>query len=124
MYVEVVVPRRLDHRFVKWAMNSFLEPLLEVGVRLRRREGAFLHAKVLVVDGVWALIGSSNVDPRSFFLNYELNLGIVGPGVEHIERWVLEQAKRGDWVNYEEFRRRSVARRAWENFWGLFRPLL
>lgn len=124
VYVEVVVPRRLDHRFVKWAMNSFLEPLLEVGVRLRRREGAFLHAKVLVVDGVWALIGSSNVDPRSFFLNYELNLGIVGPGVGHIERWVLEQAKRGDWVNYEEFRRRSVARRAWENFWGLFRPLL
>lgn len=122
--VEILVPRRLDHRFVKWAMNSFLEPLLEVGVRLRRREGAFLHAKVLVVDGVWALIGSSNVDPRSFFLNYELNLGIVGGGVGRIERWVIAQGKKGSWVNYEEFQRRSLARRAWENFWGLFRPML
>ncbi|MCO4772704.1 MAG: cardiolipin synthase [Deltaproteobacteria bacterium] len=124
VFVSVTLPERLDHKYVLWASNSFLEPLLEAGVEILRRPGPFLHAKVLVVDGVWALVGSSNIDPRSFFLNYELNLGVVGPAVARIGAWVDEQRRISKRVKLEEFANRGVARRAWENFWGLFRPML
>jgi len=122
--VTVLLPERLDHRYVLWASNSFLQPLLEAGVRVLRRPGAFLHAKVLVIDGVWALVGSSNVDPRSFFLNYELNLGVTGEAVAGIETWVTRKCEGAAAVDLVEFVGRGVARRAWENFWGLFRPML
>lgn len=123
--VEVLVPGQLDHAFIRWAMNAFLEPLLRAGVRIRRRPGAFLHAKVLLVDDLWALVGSSNVDPRSYFLNYELNLGVVGEAeLTALGRWVEDQWGSGAPIDREEFARRSVGRRAWENFWALFAPLL
>ncbi len=124
VHVSVLVPETLDHPYVGWASHSFWLPLLEAGVEILRRPGAFLHAKVLTVDGMWALVGSSNVDPRSFFLNYELNLGVVGPAVDGIGVWVDAQRRESSRVERREFEDRSVARRAWENFWGLWRPML
>ena len=122
--VTVVLPMRLDHLFVKWASNSFLEPLLRAGVRVLRRPGAFLHGKTMVVDGIWALVGSSNIDPRSFFLNYELNLGVVGPSVASISAWVDSQEVEAAVVDPTAFANRPLRLQAWENFWGLFRPVL
>ncbi len=122
--VRILVPARLDHRFVRWASNSFLDPLLGVGVKVSRRRGAFLHAKALLIDETWALIGSSNVDPRSFFLNYELNLGVVGPAVASIRAWADREMANADPIDPGAFAHRGVVTRAWENFWGLFRPML
>ena len=70
--VDVVVPERSDNRMVEWAMRAHVGPLLHDGVRMWRSPPPFRHSKVLVVDGEWSLVGSSNWDTRSFRLNFEL----------------------------------------------------
>jgi cardiolipin synthase len=70
--VEVITPERSDHRLIDWAMRANVGPLLTDGVTMWRSPPPFRHSKVLVVDGEWCLIGSSNWDMRSFRLNFEL----------------------------------------------------
>jgi len=123
--VEVVVPRRTDHRYVDWAMKSYFDELLEVGVCLFRRPEPFLHAKLLLVDDQWASVGSANLDPRSFVLNYELNLGVVGQeAVASIRSAFEHERDASERVTLAEWETRGVTKRAWANFWGLWSPLL
>ena len=70
--VDVVLPRRSNHRLVDWATRATVAPLLRDGVRLWEGPPPFRHSKVMVVDDAWSLIGSSNWDMRSFRLNFEL----------------------------------------------------
>jgi cardiolipin synthase len=72
--VDVVLPARNNLRIVQWAQTAELWTLLERGVRVWLTPPPFDHAKIFVVDGLWSCIGSSNWDPRSLRLNFELNL--------------------------------------------------
>jgi cardiolipin synthase len=74
VHVDIVVPERSDHRFVDLAMRAHIGPLLEAGVRFWRGPAPFNHSKLMVVDGIWCLVGSSNWDMRSLRLNFEMNL--------------------------------------------------
>ena len=60
------------------AGRSHYEELLEGGVRIFERQGALLHSKTAIVDGVWSTIGSTNLDWRSFLHNDELNAVVLG----------------------------------------------
>ena len=123
--VTIILPERLDHWFVGQATNAYLGPLLDAGVGIHRRPGALLHAKLTVVDGLWGLVGSSNVDPRGYWLNYELNLGIVEPAtLATMGAWIAAQRERSMPLDAGAWRKRGVVVRAWENFWALFSPLL
>jgi cardiolipin synthase A/B len=70
--VQVVIPGKGNHRLLDWAVRANIGPLLKDGVKVWRCAPPFRHSKVLVVDGAWSLIGSSNWDMRSFRLNFEL----------------------------------------------------
>ncbi|OYV33044.1 MAG: cardiolipin synthase [Rhodospirillales bacterium 20-64-7] len=70
--VDVVLPEKSDHALVDWAARANVGPLLTGGVRIWRSPRPFHHGKLMVVDGEWCLIGSSNWDIRSFRLNFEL----------------------------------------------------
>ena len=72
--VQVLVPGKNDVRLVRWASHAAYARLLEGGVRIFEYAPRVLHAKTAVVDGTWAMVGTSNLDYRSFFLNYEVNL--------------------------------------------------
>ncbi len=72
--VQVVVPSRTDIPLVDWAMEAKFQYLLEHGVKIYRSPPPFDHSKLMVVDGVWTLVGSSNWDQRSLRLNFEANL--------------------------------------------------
>jgi len=74
--VDIVVPARSNHRLVDWASAANIRPLLDDGVRIWRNPAPFDHSKMMVVDGVWCLIGSANWDMRSFRLNFELNMEV------------------------------------------------
>ncbi len=74
--VNVVIPEKSDHRFVDWATHANIGPLLADGGRVWRCPPPFRHSKVMVVDGEWCLVGSSNWDMRSFRLNFELCLEV------------------------------------------------
>ncbi len=70
--VRLLLPSRSDHWFVLWAGRSFYEELLEAGVEVFEYGKGMLHSKVVVVDRRWAMVGSANMDERSFRLNFEL----------------------------------------------------
>jgi cardiolipin synthase len=72
--VRVLVPGPIDHNLVRHAGRRHYGKLFEAGVEIHEYGAALLHAKTLVIDGVWATIGSTNLDNRSFALNDELNL--------------------------------------------------
>ncbi|OZI48052.1 cardiolipin synthase B [Bordetella genomosp. 5] len=78
--VILVLPGFSDSGLVFHAGRSHYQDLLEAGVQIYERRDALLHAKTAVVDGVWSTVGSSNMDWRSFAINYELNAVILGPG--------------------------------------------
>ena len=69
--VRVIVPGQSDVRLVQWASRHMYEKLLRSGIRIFEREDQMLHSKVMVIDGVWSVIGSCNLDPRSLWLNLE-----------------------------------------------------
>lgn len=72
--VDIVLPEKGNLSVVQWAMQAGYWKVLRHGVRIWLSPEPFDHTKLLVVDGVWSLIGSSNWDPRSLRLNFEFNL--------------------------------------------------
>lgn len=73
--VRILLPGpRNDHASTKWAGQMYFEELLEGGVRIWEYQPAMLHAKALVVDGVWSTVGSLNLDRRSLRINEEWSL--------------------------------------------------
>jgi cardiolipin synthase len=72
--VTIILPGRNNLPYVHWATRSYLWELLECGIRIYYQPPPFVHTKLFLVDGVWSLTGSANLDPRSLRLNFELNL--------------------------------------------------
>lgn len=79
--VQVLVPGSSDHPFVQAASRATFAPLLRAGVRVWERQEAMLHAKVAVLDEELVVLGSANLDSRSFRHNLELNLVIRHDGL-------------------------------------------
>lgn len=79
--VHLVVSRKADQLLVGWAQRSYYEELLDAGVKIHLYRRNFLHAKHMSVDDHIALIGSSNIDIRSFTLNAEVSLLVYDPEV-------------------------------------------
>ena len=75
----IIFPARNDSWIVGAASRSYYSDLLAAGVRIFEYEGGLLHAKTLTLDGQVTLIGSANMDRRSFDLNYENNILVGDP---------------------------------------------
>ena len=76
--VKLIVPSVSDSSLVFHAGRSHYDELLAGGVKLYERKEALLHAKTALIDGVWATVGSTNLDWRSFLHNQELTAVILG----------------------------------------------
>ncbi len=72
--VDIVIPARSNVPLMDWAMSPQLPWLLDAGCRVFRTPPPFDHSKLCVVDGEWAMVGSTNWDARSLRLNFEYNL--------------------------------------------------
>lgn len=72
--VVLLLQGRVEYRLQHYATQALYEQLLAAGVEIYEYQASFLHAKVAVVDGVWATVGSSNIDPFSLLLAREANL--------------------------------------------------
>ncbi len=72
--VRLLLQGKADYRFAALAAQVLYDEMLRSGVRVFEYTPAFLHAKVAVVDGEWATVGSSNIDPLSLLLNLEANV--------------------------------------------------
>lgn len=72
--VRLLVPCKSDVPIVQWAAHAVYAGLLEAGVRIYEYLPRPLHAKTAVIDGEWSIVGSSNLDYRSFGINYEISI--------------------------------------------------
>ncbi len=79
--VDIVIPEANNLRLVDYAMTAQLDQVLRHGCRVWRAAGPFDHSKLFSVDGVWSCVGSSNLDPRSLRLNFELDVEVHDPGL-------------------------------------------
>ena len=81
--VRIMVPSddATDSPLVQHASHHHFGTLLQRGVRIFEYKRTLLHQKVIVVDGVWSCVGSTNFDDRSFQLNDEVSLGVVDPEI-------------------------------------------
>jgi cardiolipin synthase len=123
--VSLLVSRHGDIRIASWAQQSFYEELLEDGIRIHIYEPAFLHAKHLSIDDQAVVIGSSNLDIRSFWLNNEISLVIydeaVAKDLRAIEEGYLQRCTElteADWA------KRSLPRKIGHNLGRLADSLL
>jgi cardiolipin synthase len=69
--VEIVIPSKTDAHVVLWAGRSFYQELIRAGVRIYEFDHGFLHSKTISIDDRWSMVGSANMDVRSFLLNFE-----------------------------------------------------
>jgi len=116
--VSVIVPGRdTDQRWVRLASRRMWGQLLEAGVRLFEYRETMMHAKVLVVDGVWSVVGTTNFDNRSFEHNDEDNVAMLD---RNLARRLLEDYQRdlndSDEITLEQWRARAL----WEKIVGPF----
>ncbi len=74
--VDIVIPGRNNLRLVNYAMTAQLDQVIRGGCRVWRANGNFNHSKLITIDGAWSYVGSSNMDPRSLRLNFELDMEI------------------------------------------------
>ncbi|HEY6087859.1 MAG TPA: cardiolipin synthase [Burkholderiaceae bacterium] len=76
--VTLILPSQSDSWLVFHAGRRYYARLLRAGVKIFERRGVILHSKTALIDGVWATVGSTNLDWRSFLHNYELNAVVLG----------------------------------------------
>jgi cardiolipin synthase len=77
--VRVIVPGQSDVKIVQWATRHFYEYLLKRGIRIYERSDRMLHGKAVVIDGLWSVVGSCNLDARSLRLNLEFFAAVHSP---------------------------------------------
>jgi cardiolipin synthase len=123
--VDLVVSAIADQRLVNMAQRSYYQELIDGGIRIHRFRDFLLHAKNVSIDGTVAMIGSSNVDIRSFQLNEEVSLVLYGVDavapLEAIQRGYLDAS---DPVDRARWKRRSGLQKVGENIARLVSPLL
>jgi len=123
--VMVIVPERNDSRLVHYTCRSYFDDMLAAGIRIFGFSGGLLHTKSVVVDRQITLFGSVNLDVRSFWLDFEVTLGMYDP--EFAERLLALQDKyieNARPVDLETWQQRPDKDRFLENLARLASPLL
>lgn len=123
--VTLVLPRRSDHWLVSTAGRAYFEPLLQAGVKIYLHDKGMLHAKTMTVDDSLALLGSSNLDVRSFYLNFELNVLMYGPQITAQLRFAQTRyLQESEPVNLARWKKRATSLKYLEAASALLSPLL
>ena len=112
---------RTDSRVVKYASRAKYDWLLSQGVDVFEYQPTMMHAKAIVVDGAWSMVGSANFDNRSFAFNEESNVSVCDRAtVARLERIFADDFAASDAVTLEAWRRRGLAARGQELIAALF----
>ena len=105
----------MDHMMTRRASRRRYGELLKGGAEIYEYQPAMIHAKILIVDGVWAVVGSTNFDNRSFGLNDEVNLAArCGPLARRLTEDFLRDLQASHRITLEEWERRPVGERVME----------
>jgi cardiolipin synthase len=116
--VHLMLPgEETDSPFVRRAGAHLYEALLRGGVQLYEFEPTLLHQKVVVVDGMWSHVGSTNFDARSLALNEEIGVGVIDERVaSELKQAFQDDLRHCKQLKLEEWRRRPVYLRVFDRF--------
>lgn len=111
--VAVITPGKWNnHPIARLASRRRYGELLRAGLRIHEYQPGMIHAKVFLVDGLWAVTGSTNFDNRSFGLNDEVNLAVLAPGLtRRLEEDFARDLQASARVTLEQWQRRPVGER-------------
>lgn len=123
--VRIILPHKSDSRLVLYSSLSYVQDLLEAGVRIYRYRKGFIHAKVMIVDRLMAAVGTANMDMRSFFSNFEINANLFGSkAIGRLEEDFMLDLKDCYELKLGEFEARPWTQKAAEVAAHMLSPLL
>ena len=114
--IKIITPgQKSDHLMTRNSSRALYGDLLDAGAEIYEYSPTMIHAKILIVDGHWSVVGSTNFDNRSFGINDEVNLATRSPELagrltQDFQNDVV-QCRR---VTYDEWKNRPVWERAFE----------
>ena len=123
--IRVMIPDRGDHPFVYAANNSFVGQMLEAGASCYRYTKGFLHSKTICIDGRILSIGTTNMDVRSFKLNFEINAFIYDEDIAQLHDEIFrEDLKESREITVQEYEERGWTMKVRESISRLLSPIL
>ena len=121
----MVVPSRCDSRIVAATSRSYYEDLIKAGVEVYEYRLGLLHSKTMIVDQTIGLIGSANLDRRSFELNFENNILFADKGLAKVlSDRQKEYLSQSDEVTAATIASTGLPRRIWQNLLAVMSPVL
>ncbi|QSO46087.1 cardiolipin synthase [Alicyclobacillus mengziensis] len=123
--VRIMIPNKPDHPFVQWATWTYAGELLSYGAKVLLYNGGFLHAKTVIVDQEVASVGTTNIDIRSFRLNFEVNAVLYDNQMaERLQELFFRDSQACSELTRERYRDRSLGIRFKEAISRLLSPIL
>ncbi len=123
--VQLILPGVSDSWIVQHASYSYLKPLLENGVEVFLYKKGFVHAKTITVDGKLAMIGSVNMDFRSFFINFEVAALIYAEEVtRQLDDQFDQDLQECEQLNWRSWKNRPIIQRGVDSLCRLLAPIL
>lgn len=123
--VQVLIPKMGDSALTQAASMSYVRQMLEAGVKVFWYTKGFIHAKTIVIDDVVSTIGTTNMDNRSFNLNFEINAFSYDTDIaKNLYDQFLRDRKTSIEISLERWARRGRTKRVIESIARMFAPLL
>ena len=120
--MDIIMSSRYDVPMIPDVVYYNLRKLMKRGARIWRYRPGFHHSKIMMVDGKYCTVGSTNLDARSLRFDYEINAIIIDKDVTHqLEEKFIEDTKKCDLLTDEEYKR---SRSTWKRFRGWLSHLL
>jgi cardiolipin synthase len=119
--VKIILPGTSDLSLTQYAGEYFYSELISSGVELYRRQNVLLHAKTLVIDGIWSTVGSTNMDFWSFSTNDEVNAIFLNREFAiEMEKMFARDLAESDQIRWEDWEKRPLLSRLREQLAHLF----
>ena len=123
--VRLLIPEDCEIETINLTAFSYLEGLMNAGVKVYLYQPSLLHCKILLSDDIFASVGTANLDIRSFETNFEVNAVLYDEKLTwELKQQFLEDLKKARQLNFETFRKRGVPRKLLEGLARLMAPML
>jgi cardiolipin synthase A/B len=123
--VRLLLPAHSDSPMVLDVQRSYYGKLLKGGVKIWELRDGILHSKTIVIDGVWSIIGSSNLDQRSVLFNDEVDVVVLGKSTgKALAEEFNRKLERSDQIDLEHWKQRPFSERLRARVWRIWETLL
>ncbi|MFD2824071.1 cardiolipin synthase [Lacinutrix iliipiscaria] len=123
--IKLLVPGISDSKLVNYAARSYYSDLMSAGVEIYKYQKGFVHAKTLVIDNEIAIVGTANMDIRSFELNFEVNAIVYDKVVaDELKTAFFEDLNHSEKIDLETWKNRPQHKQFFEKIARLFSPML